>query len=85
MRPDDLRDWLFRVPFQSFRMYLLEATSFEVHHPELVVVKRSTMDLYFSADHPQVPLADRQVTVALLHITRLEAMPPVSSSLSTGG
>jgi hypothetical protein len=79
MRPEDIRDWLFQAPFQPFRVYVLEVTSFEIHHPEIVIVKRSTMDLYFSVAHPRTPLVDRQVTIALLHISRLEAMPPVSA------
>jgi hypothetical protein len=84
MRPDDLRDWLFHVPFQSFRVYVSDTTSYEIHHPEMVIVKHSTMDLYFSAAHPRVPLADRQITIALLHITRLEALQPTGSALSNG-
>jgi hypothetical protein len=79
MRPDDLREWLYHVPFQSFRIHLLEAISFEIHHPELLILKKSTVDLYFSAAHPRTPLPDRTVTLALLHISRLEAMPPAPS------
>ena len=85
MRPDDLREWLSHVPFQSFRIYLLEATSFEIHHPEMVILKRSTIDLYFSVTEPRTPLPDRAVTVALLHITRLEAMPSATSSSPSAG
>jgi hypothetical protein len=51
MRPDDLREWLFQVPFQPFRMYVLESTSFEIHHPELVFVQQSTIDLYTFLRH----------------------------------
>jgi hypothetical protein len=85
MRPDDIREWLYHVPFQSFRIYLLEATSFEIHHPEMVILKRSTMDLYFSAAHPRTPLPERQVTVALPHISRVEAMAPATTPLSNEG
>ena len=46
----------------------------QLDHPELVIVKRSTMDLFFVAAHPRTPLAERQVTVALLHVSRLEAI-----------
>jgi hypothetical protein len=65
-------------------MHVLEVTSYDIHHPEMVIVKRSTMDLYFSAAHPRAPLAERQVTVALLHITRLETIPAATSALSNG-
>ena len=74
MRPDDLREWLFRHPFRPFRMHLLEVTSYEVHHPEMVVVKGSTVDLYFAAENPRIPLAERRISVALLHISKLEAI-----------
>ncbi len=57
MRPEDLRDWLLQLPFRPFRLYLLEATTFDVYHSEFVVVKRSAVDLYFS-ETPSTGSAD---------------------------
>jgi hypothetical protein len=85
MRPEDLRAWLLALPFRPFRLYLLEARTFEIHHSELVVVKRTTMDLYFSVVHPRLPLTERDVTIALLHITRIEAISPSAPALADGG
>ena len=75
----------FRFPFSRFECTSWKQSLTEIHHPEMIIVKRSTIDLYFSAAHPRSPLAERQVTVALLHITRLETMPPATSALSNGG
>ena len=80
MRPDDLREWLLDVPFRPFRLYVHETTSYEIRHPEMVIVKRSTIDLFFTPAHPRVPLAEREVTIALLHITRLEALPTTATA-----
>lgn len=74
MRPDDLKEWLRVLPFRPFRLYVLEVVSFEIRNPNLVIVNRSTLDLYFAPDRPLVPLEERMMTVALLHITRLEVL-----------
>lgn len=55
MRPDDIREWLYHIPFQPFRICLLEAAFFEIHHPEIVILKKSTMDLFFVGAHPRTP------------------------------
>jgi len=34
-------------------MHLLEAITYDIHHPEMVIVKRSTMDLYFQRHIPE--------------------------------
>jgi len=65
MRPDDINEWLWQVPFQPFRLYVLETTTYEVHHPEMVITNRSTLDLFFTAAHPCRPVAERQITIAL--------------------
>ncbi len=84
VRPADVREWLRQIPFQPFRLYVLETTSYEVLHSEFVIVKRSTIDLFFAAAHPLRPLAERRVTIALLHITRLESLAPESDTSPHG-
>ena len=80
MPPAELRRWLRRSPFQPFRMHILEATSYEVKHPELVVVQFATADCFISAPGKTVPIGDWGMTIALRHITRLEELPPAATS-----
>ncbi len=78
MRPNDLLRVLRRQPFESFRICLVDGTVYEVRHPDQVVVNRSTIDVAGTiADLPR-PLAERNVIVALLHISRLEPIESVT-------
>jgi hypothetical protein len=61
-------------------MHILEAISYEVRHPELVVLRLATADCYFPDAGKLLPLAGREVTIALRHITRLEELPPTEPS-----
>jgi hypothetical protein len=45
MRPENIRDFLQRKSFQPFRVTLTDGRSFEIRHPELAMVGRSTVAL----------------------------------------
>jgi hypothetical protein len=81
MRPDDIRDLLRRQPFQPLRLVLTDRTAYEVRHPELVSVYRSTLRLVLRGGTPQVP-DERVVIVALLHIIRIEMIEAAASPSS---
>jgi hypothetical protein len=73
MRANDLRRLVKGQPFRPFRFYVLDGTSFDIRHPELVQVAQSTVMVHFpAADDSTVP--ERYVLVALLHITRIEPL-----------
>jgi hypothetical protein len=69
---------LEREPFQPFRFYVLELTSFEVRHPEFVLLGTRSLDLHRPATHLPSGTTPHAITIALLHITRLEPLfvPP---------
>jgi hypothetical protein len=80
MHPDDLRELLRRVPFRPFRVLLTNNTVYEVRHPETAVVARSLLRLNLPVvTHTIVPVGERQVGVALLHIVQFD-VPPVAPS-----
>ncbi len=72
MRPEDIHRMLRQPSFRPFRLYILENTVYEIRHPELVIVERSTLNIHFPAADASMALGERYVTVALIHITRLE-------------
>ncbi len=72
MRPDDVRQLLLRHPFEPFRICLVDGTTYDVRDPDLIIVERSVLQIGYPAARLAVPLWDREVVVALLHITRLE-------------
>jgi len=84
MRPDDLRRLLQQRPFRPFRFFVLETTVFEVHPPEVIMVGQSTLVLDLVDASAPLPLARRTVTIALLHITRLEPLASASAVSSNG-
>jgi hypothetical protein len=72
MRPDDLRELLREQRFVPLRLHVTGGMAFEVRHPEMAQVTRSTVGI----DLPQLGGIDRRATVALLHITWVEVMSP---------
>jgi hypothetical protein len=85
MRPDDLRRLLQRRPFRPFRLYVLESTVYEIRHLEQVLVGRSTITIELPDPDLPIPLGERSVIVALLHITKLELIPPTIIPSTNGG
>ncbi len=75
MRPNDILRLLQQQPF---RLYILENTVFEVRHPEMVMVGRSTLTLSVSTNSD----SEHEVVIALMHITRLE--PTVAAPAANG-
>lgn len=74
MRPDDILSLLRMQPFEPFRLYLSDGTSYDVQHPELAMVGRSTVLVGVQSQSTDQPLFDRYVNCALVHITRTEPL-----------
>jgi hypothetical protein len=71
MHPNDLLAPLHRKPFEPFRIVTTDGTTYEVRHPELVVV--STRSAVIGYPDPNIPgAASRYDVVSLLHMIRLE-------------
>ncbi len=72
MRPEDILNLLHTKPFEPFRLYLSDGAAFEVRHPELAMVGRSTVLIGIPPEGSAEPLFDRFVNCSLVHITRTE-------------
>ena len=82
MRPDDIVEMLQEKPFRPFRIYLSDGTVYEIRHAELVKVGRSKAMIFFpTVDEPHAAF-ERYVSASLLHITRLEPVPPPAEAAS---
>jgi hypothetical protein len=73
MAPEDLLRFLQRRPFEPIRIVLTDGTTYEVHHPEMVLPARRTAEIGIPQDQGQ-PIADRILTVSLLQIVRVEPL-----------
>ena len=76
MRPDDLLTWLRAAPFVPFRIRLNSGRTYEIRHPEMLRVGRSSVNIYSFPDEPTEPY-ERMEMVALLLI---EAVEPLEAS-----
>lgn len=74
MRPEDIRQFLQRRPFQPFRLTLTDGRTYEVRHPELAMIGRSTVAVGLPTPGDPEPVYDRLVTVSRLHIMQLEPL-----------
>lgn len=73
MPPEALAGALRQQPFAPFRIHLDDGTTYEIRHPELVIVGRRGAAVVGITATDEAPLmVDRFETVAIFHITRLE-------------
>ncbi len=80
MRPDDVLHLLRARPFQPFRISLSDGKQYDVRHPEMAIVSRSTV--LVGIPGPQGPdgPVEQIVTCALIHITRMEPVDGASAT-----
>jgi hypothetical protein len=71
MRPEDLLTWVQAIPFRPFRICLNSGRTYEIRHPEMLRVGRSSANIYSYADKPEDPY-ERMEMVGLVLIERIE-------------
>jgi len=59
-------------PFEPFRLLMSDGTTYEVRHPELVMLGMRSLHLGIPARNQEELLYERAHILALSHITRLE-------------
>ncbi len=80
MRPEDILRFLRARPFEPFRIHMSDGSTFEVMHPELAIVERSTVLVGVPGPlGPDGPV-DRTVFCSLVHITRAEKLNGATST-----
>ena len=77
MRPDDLQELLHRQPFTPFRIHVTDGATYDIRHPDQVIVLRSRLVLAAGGDGV---FPDRLEHVALVHIARIEELPAYASN-----
>jgi hypothetical protein len=77
MRPDDLLEPLRRRPFAPFRIHLTAGETYDVRHPDQIIVLRSRAALSAGAENGIPKHVDH---VALVHIVRIEELPTESAN-----
>jgi hypothetical protein len=73
MRPDELLSLVRARPFVPLRIHLTDGQTYDVRHPDQMIVLRGRVDVGVGAD-PQTGAAERVDHVSLLQVVRVEEM-----------
>ncbi len=74
MRAEDLQVWTRAVPFIPFRLVTNSGRVYEIRHPEMIRVGRTTAFVFFP-DDPAIPF-ERVEMISLVLIERAEPVHP---------
>lgn len=80
MRAEDVVEVLRKHPFEPFRLYLTDGTSYEIRHPDMAIVFPAKMIVALPGP-TQPELAEHYHMVALSHVMRLV---PIEVAASRG-
>jgi len=73
IRPEDVRKHLDKRPFEAFRLCLTDGQTYDVRHPDLCVVDRSTV--YVGIPDPRRRGVAMDIHhVSLVHVVRFEPL-----------
>jgi len=77
MRPDDLLELVRRQPFAPFRIHITAGGTYDVRHPDQIIVLRSRAVLPAGGANGIPEHVDH---VELVHIVRIEELPTESAN-----
>jgi hypothetical protein len=83
MSPEALRDTVKRQPFEPFRLVTTDGASYEIRHPDLVMVGIRTLMVGLTGQ-PGQTFFERSVQIDLLHVVRLEPLEASQSKQQNG-
>ena len=72
MRPEDVRQFLRQQPFRPFRVTLTDGRTYDIRHPELVALGRSSLIIGFPHPDDPLPVYDNYIVVSLLHVMQMQ-------------
>ena len=71
MAPEEIRELLKHQPFEPFRLVMTDGGSYEIYHPDLLMIGQRTAVVGLVGDAGK-EFFERSVKVDLLHVVRLE-------------
>ena len=74
MTHDDLHHAAHRQPFEPCRVVLTTGTTYNVRHPDLIMVGRRAV-IFGVTNEPEGTAFDRTIKVDLLHIVAIKDLP----------
>lgn len=84
MRQGDLLEVLRRQPFEPFRLSLTNGKTFDIRHPDMAIVTKSTIHVGVPGTSGNGDKAEGVVIVSLLHVVQLNYLSQQSPSSKNG-
>jgi hypothetical protein len=84
MRLEELKELLNVKPLVPLRIHMTDGRTFDISHPDRVLVLRGRVDIGAQPD-PNSEILERVEHCSLLHIARVEELPPVPRPGGSGG
>jgi hypothetical protein len=74
MTQEELQEVARKQPFDPFRVVLTTGTTYDIRHPDLIMVGRRSAIIGVTGD-PDATVYDKAVRVDLLHVVAIEELP----------
>jgi len=80
MRRDEVVNAVRAQPFRPFRLHIADGTTYDVRHPEMLMVTRNAVVVGIldqpenGNSGPAYPPIERSTTVDLFHVTQIEEL-----------
>jgi hypothetical protein len=75
MRPEDLREFTRKQPFEPFRIHTTDGQAYDIRHPDQIIVLKSRVIIGVGSENG---IPDRAEHVALIHVVRVQELQPIS-------
>jgi hypothetical protein len=75
MRAEDLLTWVRAAPFAPFRIRLNSGRIFDIRHPEMLRVGRTSANVYSFAGEP----ADPYEKMEMISLVLIESVEPIEA------
>jgi len=77
MRAEVFKELLRTQPFVPLRIHMTDGQTYDIRHPDIVLVLRQRVDIGMQPD-PATGVLERVDHCSLLHIVRVEELPPTA-------
>ena len=74
MTAEELREYARRQPFEPFRVILTTGATYDIHHPDLIMVGHRSAILGLTKE-PGGTFYNRTIKVDLLHVVGAQELP----------
>lgn len=81
MGPEQIRALLRRKPFVPMRIHLTDGTTYDVRHPEMAFITRTTVEIGLEEKEGS-GVADQVMYCSLVHVVRVENLDGQTSPTS---